>query len=33
MPAVDVANINQAGRELIQRFVALDQPEAIREDP
>jgi GMP synthase-like glutamine amidotransferase len=33
MPAVAVAHIDAVGRALVQRFVALDQPEGIREDP
>ena len=33
MPAIDVVHINKAGRGLVQRFVALAQPEGIREDP
>ena len=33
MPAVAVAPIDAAGRGLVQRFVALAQPEGIREDP
>ena len=33
MPAVGVAHMDALGRGLVQRFVALAQPEGIREDP
>ena len=33
MPAAGVAHIDALGRGLVQRFVALAQPEGIREDP
>jgi GMP synthase-like glutamine amidotransferase len=33
MPAVGVAHMDVLGRGLVQRFVALAQPEGIREDP